>query len=370
MAEDFTTYTEKDDNNRATKTTTRITVASMPSTEDVYIYKDKTVGFYDGDFTFVATVNLTAADADGRQYVWMVANLVDDAKGIDDASGDYLACFLYGAGSSVYNIYLEECDGGAIYQDSYVISLNTPYYLKITRDETIGTYGTLYCYIYSDAARTALLDTLSITLRSSKKDFRYLYGLNNRNSGVASRAISGYSENLGSYTADPGYANTYPSVATTRVTSITHRYNRGVYNMELGLGDIISDFGIPRVDTGAGKSYEAMTFQEKMEATAQLLEKEAGMSKGESLRISRKLETIEEMSRREQKDISPSKGIPTREEFWRVYPGEAYPYGGGGETSTPSRTSMPPKPAVTPEEEAQIIKDIGLRLWNKLKGQQ
>lgn len=54
-----------------------------------------------------------------------------------------------------------------------------------------------------------------------------------------------------------GYGALYPTdAATARVSSITHRYDRGVYSMELGIGDVISDFGIPGVDTGAEKSYE------------------------------------------------------------------------------------------------------------------
>ncbi len=48
----------------------------------------------------------------------------------------------------------------------------------------------------------------------------------------------------------------YPSATTTRVTSIVHRYNRGIYMVELGLGEVISDFGIPTVEPVVEKSYE------------------------------------------------------------------------------------------------------------------
>ncbi len=47
----------------------------------------------------------------------------------------------------------------------------------------------------------------------------------------------------------------FPNDPLTRVTSITHRYDRGVYSMELGLGDVVSDFGIPEVDSEVKKSY-------------------------------------------------------------------------------------------------------------------
>ena len=53
--------------------------------------------------------------------------------------------------------------------------------------------------------------------------------------------------------ADEG--TVYPTNALTRITSITHRYNRGVYSTELGLGGITSNEDIPFVGTGATKAY-------------------------------------------------------------------------------------------------------------------
>ena len=52
-----------------------------------------------------------------------------------------------------------------------------------------------------------------------------------------------------------GGVNAYPIEALTRVTSITYRYNRGVFSTEVGLGGVISDFDIPVVDTAPPKSY-------------------------------------------------------------------------------------------------------------------
>ena len=37
----------------------------------------------------------------------------------------------------------------------------------------------------------------------------------------------------------------YPSDGQTRVTSLTHRYNRGTYTLEMNLGEVVSDFGLP-----------------------------------------------------------------------------------------------------------------------------
>ncbi len=195
--EDFGTYTEVDPNSHITKTTRRITVAGLTSQEDAYVYLDKGAAFFDGDFTHDITVEATAVTADGRFYFWALTNAIDDMKGIDDASGSYLAAFIYGAGTNNIDIYIEESDSGGIFQDAWTApAMDTPYYLKIIRDEAVGTYGTLYCYIYSDINRSTLVDTLLTTLRTSKKDFRYIFGANTRNSGIGGRTVSGYCENL------------------------------------------------------------------------------------------------------------------------------------------------------------------------------
>ncbi len=43
--------------------------------------------------------------------------------------------------------------------------------------------------------------------------------------------------------------NIFPTDAITRVTSLTHRFNRGTYTLELGLGEVVADFGIPGVES-------------------------------------------------------------------------------------------------------------------------
>lgn len=195
--QDFTDFAELDPNSHIEKTATRVTWAGLSSTEDAYIYKSMGDNFFGGDFTHLLTVESTAVTNDGRAYVWGLTNVVNDMKGIDDANGSYLSVFLFGASDNNLDLYIEECDSGTIHQDSYAtISLNTPYYLKIVRDESVGTYGTFYCYVYTDTARATLVDTLQITLSTSKKNFRYLFATNTRNSGIGGRTISGYAENL------------------------------------------------------------------------------------------------------------------------------------------------------------------------------
>ncbi len=194
--EDFSGYSKLDDNSRYTIIESRIIATDLPSNEDAYVYEDKTAAYFDGDFTHILTVRMTEGTTDGRFYFWALTNTVNDMKGIDDASGSYLAAYFYASSTPTYHIYLEECDAGQIRADAFTISLNTTYYLKIVRDESEETYGTLYCYIYTDSARTALVDTVTQALTTSKKDFRYIFGANNRNSGTAGRTVSGYVKDL------------------------------------------------------------------------------------------------------------------------------------------------------------------------------
>jgi len=141
-----------------------------------YVYDDKGAGHFDGDFEHLTSFRWTAhSSAEGALCaVWGVANEVSDLVDVDDE----LVTFYYRGGS--LSFYLREYTGGSsTASDAYVVSLNTTYYLKIKRDEAVGTYGTLYCYFYSDSDRTNLLDTLAITL-TEKLDLRYLYSLQNR----------------------------------------------------------------------------------------------------------------------------------------------------------------------------------------------
>lgn len=214
--EDFSTYTELDDNTRITVTASRVRWADLTAQEDAYVYKDKTVAYFSGDFTHILTVKVTAGDTDGRTYVWAITNTVNDMKGIDDASGSYLSVYL--SGDTPPQIVIEECDGGSIGQDSYTIALNTPYYLKIVRDESIPDFGKIYCYIYSDSGRTTLLDTIFQSLKTSKKDYRYIFSCNTRNSGIGGRTCSGYAENL-EFLAGSSSGGT-PTVTTQSCTGV------------------------------------------------------------------------------------------------------------------------------------------------------
>ena len=71
-----------------------------------------------------------------------------------------------------------------------ILTIGTQYYLRICRDESIGTYGTLYCYIYSDAAMMELVEVVSLAL-DVKTNFRYAYAFSDGGALAGSQLYSG-----------------------------------------------------------------------------------------------------------------------------------------------------------------------------------
>lgn len=193
-AENFTTYTEVDPNSHITVTSAaRIDFAGLAKNEDAWCSSDKGVGHFASDFEHLAEIQMTSsAGTDGTAGFITLSNILDDIQGIKTASGDALYCRWEEGGAT---LYVWEDIAGTSYFSSYVGSYATPYYIKFKRDEAVGTYGTLYLYIYSDSARTNLLATRSIALHE-KEDFRYLFAGHSRNMALSGHTTTGYIKDL------------------------------------------------------------------------------------------------------------------------------------------------------------------------------
>jgi len=181
--EDFTTYTEVDTaNNRVQRTATHVDHAATRN-EDTYLYKDYGVGHFT-DFTHKVDVRSDFAALSSQGFVWMLANDVDDAYGLHSAGKTFILIRIRrdDAGN---HITLFEFYGGDWYYDDYVgVAANTWYYLTIEKSGT-----SLTCKIYSDSARTTLVDTLSLTLHGNWS-FRYIYACNTWNDGAGTYLVA------------------------------------------------------------------------------------------------------------------------------------------------------------------------------------
>jgi len=224
--EDFTSYTESDPNSHLAVTATRATFTDYADNENIFLSSDKGAAYFNGDFTHLVDMKITAyvSGADNLG-IWAVTNSVVD---MDPTPADG-ALFLraYNTGGTNYFALLE-ASGGVEYAigTQYTFSLNTTYYLKIVRDEAVGAFGTLYLYIYSDAARTTLLATKSGALHTSKQDFRYLFGVTSyRNSGAGANTKSGYVENLAESLTYGNPSATNQAVSAIAATTATGNGN-------------------------------------------------------------------------------------------------------------------------------------------------
>lgn len=166
--EDFTTYTEVDPNNHLSKTFARVTATDLINweSESAYIYKDKGVGYFSGDFRHYIDIRCISGDFPAENTVWGLLNALGSQFETDDT--DKLMVFFY-AYTTNPKLYLRERYGGSHNQIAYDAEWDTTYYLIIERK-----YSTLTCEIYSDSDRTDLLETLSRELHSIDS-YRYIF---------------------------------------------------------------------------------------------------------------------------------------------------------------------------------------------------
>ncbi len=196
--EDFTTYTEVDPGTKVTVASTKVSWTDV-EWDDAFtaVYSDKGADHFAGDFEHLLTIYASAIDIGGIISHYQLSNVLHGYYWIDNNAENGLFVMTWRDGSASYKIRAREFDAGTGYQDTYdSFLLNTPYYLKISRDEAVGTYGTYYVYIYSDSSRTVLVDTLSIALHTSKKDYRYVFAMASPEADTTTEGHTGYTENL------------------------------------------------------------------------------------------------------------------------------------------------------------------------------
>ena len=193
-----TDYPESDPAGRIELTdATTVTVTTADNDEEFYVARDFTAGYFSGNFELYTQVKCTSNPVTvGGIGVWAVTNTMDSLRDIDVANGDWLSVWWYQF-SGNQHLAVSECNNGTIYTKiSTTLSLDTEYYLKIVRDEDVGTFGTIYCYIYSDSSLSTLVDTLTLPL-TEKQDFRYLNWVVAYESGETGKAWSGTITDLG-----------------------------------------------------------------------------------------------------------------------------------------------------------------------------
>lgn len=144
-------------------------------TEDTErLVKDFGANYFDANFEVQFEFMVTGSCQNSSIiYLLMLTNSNNTFTTIYTASGDLLAIYFNQTSGGVLNLGVRECNGGTLTTTQQAISTNVLYYCTLIRDESVGTYGSLSLYVYSDVLRTNLLWTVTVTL-TEKQDFQYL----------------------------------------------------------------------------------------------------------------------------------------------------------------------------------------------------
>ena len=194
--QDFTAWTETDASARITVAAESLVVAALADEETAYVTKDFGADYFAADFEvtipFKASTGTTATDL---VYIWAMANQVSQsmATAITAGTQKLLAVSFLANSTTQGGLTLREGDGTNVDTQAgttTILTVGTQYYLRICRDESVTTFGTLYCYIYSNAAMTDLVEVISLVL-DIKTDFRYMYAFSDGGLLTGAQLFSG-----------------------------------------------------------------------------------------------------------------------------------------------------------------------------------
>lgn len=191
--EDFDTYSELDPGDDLVRSGNTVIITGLPRNVESRVWYDKGVGHFDGNFQHEVDFSLNGQE-NGLCGVWMLANDLDEIGGLATNNKDalFIKTLIY---AEYLRIQLYEYNNGTPQDDSNeTLAESTRYYLRLKRDEEVGDWGLLECFVYDDSGRTNLLFTLGLTL-TEKQDFRYIYAVNSQDSSHT-YTISGDVSNL------------------------------------------------------------------------------------------------------------------------------------------------------------------------------
>lgn len=190
--------TEVDPGSTITCGVQSVTMADLQTLNtDSYVYVDYGAGYFSGDFTLKGVFKITGSSGTSAQIRFLLlANLIDDALGIDDAGGDYQTVLWY-ISAGVYYFGMEIVEDGSYRIDfSVAVLTDTNYYVTFSRDDDAGVNGTgqLTAEIHTTAYHPdgTHIDALTLDCSAGQQnDFRYLYPLDTYNSGFNNHKLSG-----------------------------------------------------------------------------------------------------------------------------------------------------------------------------------
>ncbi|WP_028314670.1 hypothetical protein [Desulfatibacillum aliphaticivorans] len=193
--QDFTEFVEGDDPGVLTVASDSIQIAVPASTtsENVYCYCDMGDGAFGlADFVQQSSFRVNSADSFPLSWmgIWGVADeAMDGTSGMSSLNASiYAETALYSLTGVVVNLKAKG-DGWSVSDQTTALLADATYYTTIAYNSASKV---LTFAIYSDSARTVLVDTLSVTL-SAALSMRYLYAVGRVGTGYSlMHPFSGY----------------------------------------------------------------------------------------------------------------------------------------------------------------------------------
>ena len=179
--EDFTTYKRIDPEGDITVTYSNVTWTNANRNVAASVYKTYSKG-YISDFSQRLKIFLSLHQVNGAVGVWGISNGQFTLQTMIN-NGDGISLFW----SPNENKLILRDLAGKVSDTSIVLNLSTIYYLTITRKQAV-----ISADIYTDEARTDLVDTLSIT--GNPQSYSTLISYHSYNNVSFSATTSGYVE--------------------------------------------------------------------------------------------------------------------------------------------------------------------------------
>ena len=175
-------WTEVDPNSHIAFANNRVEVTNLARNEDAYVYQS----IVDGNYTLDVDIYQSGGDNYGRMAI-SFGDIIDDHNHINNGFGFYTYPYSGTFGLTPYRIISDaETHGTAITG----LSQSTWYYVRSVNDGT-----TLNIYVYSDSARTVLVDSTSVDISGAPSTMSYIYLAQSSNTGHSTK-YSGYNDNL------------------------------------------------------------------------------------------------------------------------------------------------------------------------------
>lgn len=190
---DLSTFTEQDTLNRITHNSTRVNITGMRLGDDnTYLAKDYGQYFFGTKFKVNVTTNLSSPMTVGAQGVIVAwSNQLSDVFNCKGDSIIYVRYYYHeGDNKRRFQVGGYEDDVESYANGNVGLSFDTYYYLTVTR---VG--DTLTCDIYSDIARSTLIESISKSGLSSDY-YRYMYAAQSVDDGDNTHVVTFHSMNF------------------------------------------------------------------------------------------------------------------------------------------------------------------------------